>query len=138
MSHRPLASPTFSDDGLLGQEGVDCHALASMSSKPQPWQHRVLPVGALGGSVKQGRRSQQQMLGKQKVQAVLHSGCQDPLALQGVKQGIITFLQRSDIYTYILPPPHTASCKVCLFVCAHISKCASAPRKNTTCASCNR
>ena len=43
-----LASPTFSDNGLLGQEGVDCHALASMSSlKLQPWQHRVLPVGAL-------------------------------------------------------------------------------------------
>ena len=27
------------------------------------------------------------------------------------------------------PPPHSASCNVCLFVCAHISKCASAPRK---------
>ena len=79
MLHRSLTSPTFSDDGLLGQEGVDCHAFASMCSKPQPWQHRVLPVGALRGCVKQGRRSQQQMLGKQKVQAVLHPGCQDPL-----------------------------------------------------------
>ena len=35
------------------------------------------------------------------------------------------------------PPPHSASCNVCLFVCAHISKCASAPRKNTTNASCS-
>ena len=36
---------------------------------------------------------------------------------------------------YILqppPPPHSASCNVCLFVCVHISKCTSAPRKNTT------
>ena len=36
------------------------------------------------------------------------------------------------------PPPHSASCNACLFVCAHISKCASAPRKNTTSASCSR
>ena len=35
------------------------------------------------------------------------------------------------------PPPHSASCNVCLFVCAHISKCASASMKNTTSASCN-
>ena len=87
MSHKSLASPTFSDDGLLDQEGVGCRALASMSSKPQPWQHRGLPADALGGSVRQGRRSQQQMPGRQKVQAVLHSGCQDPRALQGVKLG---------------------------------------------------
>ena len=38
--------------------------------------------------MKQSRRSQQQMLGKQMVQAVLHSGCQDPHAfLQGVMLG---------------------------------------------------
>ena len=37
----------------------------------------------------------------------------------------------------IQPPPHSASCNVCLFVCAHISKCGSAPRKNTTSASCS-
>ena len=96
MLHRPLASPTFSDDGLLGQEGVDCHALASMSSKPQPWEHRILSVGALGGSVKQGRRSQQQMLGKQKGQAVLHSECQDPCALQGVMPGSRPCLNRQE------------------------------------------
>ena len=96
MLHRPLASPTFSDDGLLGQERVDCHALASMSSKPQPWQHRVLLVGALRGSLKQGQRSQQQMLGKQKVQAVLHSGCQDPLGLQGVMLGSRPSLNRQE------------------------------------------
>ena len=44
------------------------------------------------------------------------------------------------IYIYIppQPPPHSASCNVCLFVCAHISKCASAPMKNTTSASCSR
>ena len=41
------------------------------------------------------------------------------------------------IYIYI-PPPHSASCNVCLFVCAHISKCASAPMENTTSASCSR
>ena len=36
------------------------------------------------------------------------------------------------------PPPRSASCIGCLFVCVHISKCASAPRKNTTSASCSR
>ena len=35
------------------------------------------------------------------------------------------------------PPPHSASCNVCLFVCAHISKCTSAPMKITTSASCS-
>ena len=28
-----------------------------------------------------------------------------------------------------IPAPHNASYDVCLFVCAHISKCTSAPRK---------
>ena len=37
--------------------------------------------------MKQGWRSQRQMTLKQKVPAVLHSGCQDPLDLQGVMLG---------------------------------------------------
>ena len=35
------------------------------------------------------------------------------------------------------PLPHSASCITCLFICVHISKCAGAPRKNTTSASCS-
>ena len=41
-----------SENGLLGQDGVGCCA---MSSKLQPWQHRDLSAGTLGGAMKQGQ-----------------------------------------------------------------------------------
>ena len=44
------ASPIFSENGLLDQDGMGCCA---MSSKLQPWQHRDLSAGAM----KQGQGS---------------------------------------------------------------------------------
>ena len=83
----PWRIPCFLTMGLLCQEGVDSHVFPSKSSEPWLWQHRVHPACASGGFGKQGRRSQQLMLGKQKLQAVLHSGYQFPRTLLGVKLG---------------------------------------------------
>ena len=50
-----------------------------------------------------------------------------------------SFIQRSLALQLQPPSPsHSASCNMCLYVCLYISKCASAPNKNTTCASYSR